>query len=284
MLKFGIHPYIWTDQWNDSSLPLISRAHRDGFDFIEIPLVDLEFIHPRAILHELKNEGMFCTCSTGLNQATDITSENKETRQNGIDFLKKCIDLTAGLEARFFSGVTYSAFGKNVGRSPSADEWKYAADALREAARYAAARSVTIGIEPVNRYETYLINTGQQALQLIEMIGEPNLKVHLDTYHMNIEEKDFYQPIVQLGCQLGYIHLCENDRGIPGTGLVRWHDVFRALKDANYQGNVAIESFVASVPKIAAATCIWRSLAPDGETLAQEGLAFLKSVAQEESL
>jgi len=87
MLKFGIHPYIWTDQWNDSSLPLISQAHRAGFDFIEIPLVDLELIHPRAILQELNNEGMFCTCSTGLNQATDITSENKETRQNGIDFL-----------------------------------------------------------------------------------------------------------------------------------------------------------------------------------------------------
>jgi len=143
-----------------------------------------------------------------------------------------------------------------VGRPPCTNEWEYAAEALREAARFATDRSITIGIEPVNRYETYLINTGKQASHLIEMIGEPNLRVHLDTYHMNIEEKDFYQPIASLGNQLGYINLCENDRGIPGTGLVRWHDIFRALKDVNYQGNVAIESFVASVPKIAAATCI----------------------------
>ncbi|HCU23284.1 MAG TPA: hypothetical protein DF698_10520 [Candidatus Atribacteria bacterium] len=283
-MKFGIHPYIWIAQWNESSLPLISQARQAGFDFIEIPLVDLEYIDSHAILQGLKNEGIFCICSTGLNLTTDITSEDKGIRQNGIDFLKRCIDLTAEMEARFFSGVTYSAFGKNVGRPPCLDEWKYSADALREAALYAAERSVIIGIEPVNRYETYLINTGEQAHQLIEMVGEPNLKVHLDTYHMNIEEKDFYQPIFQLGNLLGCIHLCENDRGIPGTGLVRWDDIFRALRDINYQGNVAIESFVANVPKIAAATCIWRSLAPDGDTLAREGLAFLKSIAQKEGL
>lgn len=230
MLKFGIHPYIWTAQWNENSLPLIPRAKQAGFDFIEIPLVDLEFINPLAIFHELKEEGMFCTCSTGLNQTTDITSEDKKVRRSGVDFLKKCIDLTTKMGAHFFSGVTYSAFGKNVGRPPCTDEWEYAAEALREAARFAADRSITIGIEPVNRYETYLINTGKQASHFIEMIGEPNLKVHLDTYHMNIEEKDFYQPIASLGNQLGYIHLCENDRGIPGTGLVRWHDIFGPLR------------------------------------------------------
>ena len=284
MIKFGIHPYIWTAQWNESSLPLISQARKAGFDFIEIPLVDLEYIDTQAIRQELKNQGMFCICSTGLNQTTDITSEDKNIRQNGIDFLKRCVDLTSEMEADFFSGVTYSAFGKNVGRPPCLDEWKYSADALREVAIYAADKSIIIGIEPVNRYETYLINTGEQAHQLIEMVGEPNLKVHLDTYHMNIEEKNFYQPIYQLGNLLGCIHLCENDRGIPGTGLVRWDDIFRALKDINYQGNVAIESFVANVPKIAAATCIWRSLAPDGDTLAREGLAFLKSIAQKEAL
>ncbi|MCX6089219.1 MAG: sugar phosphate isomerase/epimerase, partial [Candidatus Atribacteria bacterium] len=127
------------------------------------------------------------------------------------------------------------------------------------------------------------VNTAEQATYLMEMIGEPNVKAHLDTYHMNIEEKDFYSPILRLGEHLGYIHLCENDRGIPGTGLVRWNDVFRGLRDIGFQGNVAIESFVASVPRIAAATCVWRSLAPDGDTLARKGLKFLKGIAQQHS-
>jgi D-psicose/D-tagatose/L-ribulose 3-epimerase len=136
-----------------------------------------------------------------------------------------------------------------------------------------------VGIEPVNRYETFLVNTCSQALELVGMIDEPNACVHLDTYHMNIEEKDFYQATRLAGDRLCHYHLCENDRGIPGTGLVDWEGIFRALGEMNYRGNAALESFVEVSDNMREATCVWRDLAPSGDVLVSEGARFIRSLA-----
>jgi D-psicose/D-tagatose/L-ribulose 3-epimerase len=160
--------------------------------------------------------------------------------------------------------------------------WEYSADCLREVAQYAGTLGVNIGIEPVNRYETYLINTCEQALKLKEMIGEPNVKIHLDTYHMNIEEKSFYKATLLAGDNLIHYHLCENDRGIPGTGLVDWDGIFRALGEMNYQGYAALESFVDATDNMN--TWVWRQLAKDGDTLVREGVAFIKGMQKKYGL
>ena len=167
-------------------------------------------------------------------------------------------------------------------RRPGEREWQLAADALRGVAVYANELGVTVALEPVNRYETYLLNTSEQALQLKAMIGEPNIKIHLDTYHMNIEEKSFYDAVMQAREHIVHLHLCENDRGIPGTGLVQWDDLFRGLGEIKYDGYAALESFVDCTDNMN--TWVWRQLARDGETLVREGIAFIKSKMKQHGL
>ena len=183
-----------------------------------------------------------------------------------------------------FSGVIYSEIGKKSDRRPGNTEWKHSAEGLKEVCRYAQDFGVTVGIEPVNRYETYLINTCEQALELISMIDEPNAAVHLDTYHMNIEEKDFYEATKLAGDRLCHYHLCENDRGIPGTGLVDWDGIFRALGEMKYDGNAALESFVEVSDNMREATCIWRDLAPSSDVLVEQGAQMIRGMESKHGL
>ncbi len=281
---FGVHAFIWTARWSEQSLNLIEKIRDLGFQLIEIPLLRLDLLNPEKVKERLQDTGLQCSCSTGLSSETDISSPDTAIRTRGVTYLKECIQASYRLGAKVFSGVIYSAFAKNVGRPPLEEEWQYAADSLREVARLAREYGIVLAIEPINRYESYLVNTAQQGEKLQKLIDEPNVGINLDTYHMNIEEKDFYSPIKMAGKHLYHIHLSENDRGIPGTGHVDWNGVFRALKEIGYQGAAVMESFVSPVPEMAAATCIWRQLAPDGDTLAREGLNFLRSKAKQYGL
>ena len=153
-----------------------------------------------------------------------------------------------------------------------------AAEVLREVARHAAGRGVTVGIEPVNRYESFLVNTAAQGLELLELVGEPNVGVHLDAYHMNIEEDEFRAPVELVAEHLVHFHLSESHRGIPGRGTVDWESIMGALGDAGYSGYVGLESFAEVSDAMRGATCIWRDLAPSSDELVREGLAYLKGL------
>lgn len=275
-MKLGIHAYAWCSQWSNETLDLIDRVKRLDLDFIELPLMCLETFDPAAVSERLRAAGLDACTSTVLLGDTDITSDNPLIRKSGVDYLKKCVEATHAVGATSFSGVIYSQHVKPAVGRPTAQAWEYAADALREAARYAGRLGVRIGIEPVNRYETYLVNTCEQALALKALIGEENVKIHLDTYHMNIEEKDFYTPTKLAGKDLIHYHLCENDRGIPGTGHVDWDGIFRALGEIGYTGYAALESFVDCTDNMN--TWVWRQLAPDGDTLVREGVAFIRGM------
>jgi D-psicose/D-tagatose/L-ribulose 3-epimerase len=140
---------------------------------------------------------------------------------------------------------------------------------------------VTLCVEPLNRFETYFLNTQEDAALLIGEIGEPNVRVHYDTFHANIEEKDPVKALKALGTRAGHVHVSESDRGIPGTGHVDWRGTLLALREIGYDGWLTIESFAQPEPQLAAAACIWRDMAPSGESLAREGLAFIKNLADE---
>jgi D-psicose/D-tagatose/L-ribulose 3-epimerase len=174
--------------------------------------------------------------------------------------------------------VTYSSLGRRPLRRPDADDMRRSADVLREVARHAAGRGVTVGIEPVNRYESFLVNTAAQALELLELISEPNVGIHLDAYHMNIEEDDFGPPVAAVADHLIHFHLSESHRGIPGRGTVDWEAIVGALVDAGYDGHVGLESFAEVSDAMRGATCVWRDLAPSSDELVREGLAYLKGV------
>lgn len=275
-MKLGIHAYVWCSQWSNETLDLIDRVKSLGLDFIEIPLMVLEAFDAKTVSERLKKVGIDIVTSTVLSEDTDITNENAKIRANGVKYLKACVKATHAVGGTSLSGVVYSQHSKVTRKRPTDQTWKFSAECLKEVAQYAGSLGVTIGLEPVNRYETYLINTSEQALKLIEMIGEENLRIHLDTYHMNIEEKSFYEATKLAGDKLIHYHLCENDRGIPGTGLVDWDGIFKALSEINYQGYAALESFVDMTNNMN--TWVWRQLAPSGDVLIKEGAAFIRQM------
>jgi len=277
-LTYAVHAYAWTKSWSNARLDLIDRAARLGFDAIEIPLMEVEQVDPIAIQARLKQTGIGVCTSTACSEATDITGEDEETRQRGVAYLQQCLNVTAAMGATCLTGVIYSAIGRKIDRMPDERYWERSATALRTIARQAQDRGITLGLEPVNRYETFLINTCDQALRLREMIGEPNVAVHLDSYHMNIEESDFYTPTQQAAPYLCHYHLSESHRGTPGTGTVDWESIYRALGEANYRGLVGLESFAETSDAMRAATCIWRPLAPSSDYLLTEGLKYLKGL------
>ncbi len=273
-MKLGIHAYAWCSQWSNDTLDLIDRVKRLGLDFIEIPLMCLDTFDADAIRGRLRSAGLDACTSTVLLGDTDISSDDPDIRSRGVACLKACVRATHAIGATSFSGVIYAQHVKPAARRPTAATWQYASQCLRDVALFAADHGVTLGLEPVNRYESHLINTCAQARRLMEMIDQPNMRIHLDTYHMNIEEKSFYQATRLAGKDLIHYHLCENDRGIPGTGLVDWDGIFRALGEMNYDGYAALESFVDCTDNMN--TWVWRQLAPDGDTLVREGVAFIR--------
>jgi len=281
-MKLGIHAYAWCSEWNNDQLDLINRAQRLGMDFIELPLLVLDKFDSSAVGERVKSLGFNTCTSTVLLNDTDITSDNPDIRAQGVSYLKRCVKATSEIGATNFSGVIYSKHIRQLDGRPTEKEYTWSADSLREVADYAKELGVVIGLEPVNRYETFLVNTCEQALMLKDMIDRDNIKIHLDTYHMNIEEKSFYEATKLAGDNLIHYHLCENDRGIPGTGLVDWDDIFKALAEINYKGYAALESFVDCTDNMN--TWVWRQLAKDGDTLVSEGAAFIRSMMKKYGL
>jgi D-psicose/D-tagatose/L-ribulose 3-epimerase len=278
-MKLGIHAMAWTSHWSDESLPLVDRVAGLGLDFVEIPLMDVEDVHPAPIRKRLDDAGIDVVTSTVLTEVTDITSPDPQVRAAGVDYLRRCVDVTAELGATQFSGVIYGMHGKRPRERPNEQDWAWSAECLARTAEHAARNGVAVGIEPVNRYESPLVNTCEQAVRLAELIDAPNLRIHLDTYHMNIEEKSWAEPVILAGDRLCHFHLCEIDRGIPGTGLVDWEELFGALARIGYAGYAGLESFVDVSEDMVAGTCVWRDLAPSGDVLVREGTAFLRDLA-----
>jgi D-psicose/D-tagatose/L-ribulose 3-epimerase len=283
-MQLGIHAMAWTPHWSNESLPLVQRVASLGLDFIEIPLMGIDDIDPVAIRRSVAEAGIGVVTSSVLSDTTDITSPEADVRQAGVAYLERCVDATAEMGAPQFSGVIYCSHGKRPEERPTAEDWKRSADALSTVAAHAQEAGVMLGIEPVNRYESPLINTCEQALQLADMIGAANVKVHLDTYHMNIEEKSWKDPVVMAGDRLCHFHLCENDRGIPGTGLVDWDELFEGLARIGYRGYAALESFVDVSDDMVAGTAVWRDLAPSGDVLVTQGTEFLRTLIRQHRL
>lgn len=279
-LKYAVHAYAWTTSWGNDTLDLIDHAGQLGFDLIEIPLMELDKVDPARIRERLRKVGIGVCTSTACSRTTDPTGDSEDVRARALEYLEGCVRATAEMGGDLFTGVTYSAIGRRIAGRPDHRYWERAASALKAAARYARDLGVRIGIEPVNRYETFLVNTYDQALRLLEMIDEPNVAIHLDAYHMNIEENDFYETTRRAVPRLCHVHLSESHRGIPGSGLVDWDGIYRALGEGGYEGVVGLESFVEVSAAMADATCIWRSLAGSSDELLSTGLAYLKGLEE----
>lgn len=274
-MKLGIHAYEWCSEWSNKTLDIIDRVKELGFDFIEIPLMRLDLFDPKAVRERL--DGFEVTTSNVLlADDVDVTSFDPEVRRNGVKYLKACVKASAEAGAKMFSGVIYSQYLKKATKMPSEAEWEFSAQSMKEVARYAADFGMSIAFEPVTRYESYLLNTAEQAVRLLDMIDEPNAFVHLDSYHMNVEEKNFHDAVVTAGRRLSNFHMCENDRGISGTGHVDWDGIFRAFREIGFHGYLGFEGFADCTENMS--TWVWRKLAPDGETFVRESMAFARKM------
>jgi len=282
MTTFGAHAFVWSAEWDEEGAEraLLGAAAR-RLDFVEIPLLRDVNSFPLEYTRELLDEtGLEATTSLGLPRELHMPFNPA----GALEYLKGAIDLTDRLGSTTLTGGLYTHLGTLTHKRPTAEEIQTCARTLKEAAKVAADRGLQLGIEGINRYETYMNNTADQVADLIDRIDEPNVFGHLDTYHMNIEERGFRPPIEALGERLKYVHLSESDRGTPGAGNVHWDDVFAGLQAIGYDGYLAMESFVAVNEDIIGATAIWRDIVGDPDTLIRDGLAFLQAKSKEYGL
>lgn len=276
MLSIGIHLSYWQEAWSDDLLPLIAKAKRAGFNVAEFPLLspgELDFERLRSALDA---EEMAASCGTGLGPDTDITSPSHQVRTAGLNHLRACIEGAAKLGSPVLGGVTYAAWGT----FPTDDlkqRRKNCIESLRVAGKIAGDHNVTLCLEVLNRFEGYLINTAQQGVQLVEEVGSPHIKLHLDTFHMNIEEDCISDGILTAGNYLGHFHCVENNRKVPGEGHIPWAEVRKALQAVNYHGYLVTEAFVNPAGEVGRGLSIWRPLADDIDQAACRTVEFLKS-------
>lgn len=279
---FGVHSLLFRETFVEKDLPLLDRCKRMGFDAVEIIPFDLDHFPAAKVKAAAADLGLAVNTGYGMPERYNIISPDPAVRKAGVEFSRRLIDVSNEAGAQVFGGMIYCGWGYLTGRMRSADEWKWGVENYREIASYAQAQSgLILGIEPVNRFESHFINTAADAVKFIREVGLPNVRVHLDTFHMIREEDDFAKAVLEAKDCLGYVHACENQRGIPGSGLVPWAQFFSALKQVRYDGCITIESFDPEIESVAKLCCIWRKLADSAEQLAVEGLAFLKDVYQQ---
>ncbi len=277
MPKYGAHAFVWVGEWTtETGNAAIAAAARQGFDFIEIPLLKPEEFNAASHKQALADAGIYATASLVLPKDAHMPAQPRRAKE----FLIRALDQLQAVGGRYLCGCLAYSLGTFTGAPPTPAERQTVIDVLGEVAAVARRRGITLGLEVVNRYEGYLYNSLADARSTIQAIGADNIQLHADTYHMNIEEEGFYQPLVECADVLGYIHMSESHRGLVGTGTVNWDEVFRGLADAHYRGPLVLESFAAINPDLIAATCLWRLPKYDSAVLANQGLAFLKEKAR----
>ncbi len=281
-MQFGIHSLLFTETFIEKDLPLLDKFKGLGFDAVEIIPFDPDNFPARKAKQAAADLGLTINTGYGLPAQYNIISPDPQVRKAGIEFSKKLIDLSNEAGAKVFGGMIYCGWGYLTGKMRTEEEWKWAVEGYQQIAGYAAENSdLILGIEPVNRFESHFINIAADAVRFIRDVGQPNVRVHLDTFHMIREEDDIRGAVHEAGSLLGYVHACENQRGVPGRGLIPWNEFFTALREVNYDGCVTVESFDPNMESIAKLCCIWRKFSDSPEELATEGLRYLKGVWRE---
>lgn len=275
---FGVSSFILASPFTDGDVAQFDYAKEAGFDLFEVCIEDPALLTADALRAASDRTGLAVSVCGAFGPDRDVSHEDADMRRRGIDYIKLCIDFAAELSSPHVAGPMYSATGKTRLLEPAERKRQraWAAESLREVADYGAERGVSLAIEPLNRFETDLVNTVEQGLELLDLIDRDNAGFMLDTFHMNIEEKHIGEAIRAAGDKVFHFQVSENDRGTPGSGNVAWTETWAALEDIEYKGAIVIESFLPTVKEIARAVSLWRPVAPSMDSLAREGLAFLQ--------
>ncbi len=278
-MRFGLNTFLVSSQFTDAELPIISEFKSFGADVIELVVVQPELITIEKLLEKLAETGMTRPIICGaFGSGRDLRGSENE-QQACVDYLNELISLASQTGARIICGPMYSSVGRTSAYTPVEREQQLdqIAAHLTPICQRAADAGITMAFEPLNRFETDCINTIDQALDLIARVENPALKIHMDTFHMNIEEENSPAAIRKAGAHVGHFHASASHRGLLGNDQIDWSGVLSALKDIEYDGDIVMESFSEGNQVIARAAAIWRQLYDSPERYSVEGLNFLKS-------
>jgi D-psicose/D-tagatose/L-ribulose 3-epimerase len=279
-MKFGANTFIWSAQYDATVRAMLPTIKEKGFDGVEVPLFRPSEFPAAQIRRDMEANGLACNVCSVLVQGLSLIEQDASVRRQTQQHLRSSILAASEAGASLIAGPLYCPVGYLPGRRRTADEWSRAIESYQSVADALIQCNVTLAIEPLNRFETFFLNTAADAAALCDQVGHPNIGILFDTFHANIEEKDIAQGYRTVGRHLKHVHTCENDRGIPGSGHVEWTAVFQALKDLKYDGWLTIESFGFSIGELSAAASIWRDIERTPESIAFEGIQFLKSGAK----
>lgn len=277
-MKYGINTFLFASPFKDEHTRFFDDFKEWGFDAVEVVVENDGDIDPSFVKDELDKRGLACASMCGaFGPGRDLRGTPNEQRDT-IGYIERRIDMMETLDTEYFVGPIYSAVGRTelYSTTERKEHWQLVVKNLQELGRYAEERGKKLGVEPLNRFETDFLNSCEQGMRLVEDVGSPAVRLHLDTFHMNIEEKNPAEAVRRAGDLLGHFHACGSDRGTPGNDHMDWAAIGAALRDIGYDGNVVIESFTEDVKVIARAASIWREFEPDKRDIAREGIKFLR--------
>jgi D-psicose/D-tagatose/L-ribulose 3-epimerase len=280
-IKYGVSTWLWTSPFSTASIQeLFPKIADMGFDVVEIAVEDPSLIDSKAVKKALEKYNLKASVCGAFGPSRDFTNEDPAVHANCFNYIQACLDLCVELDVKFMGGPMYSAVGKARMVSPEQrkKEWQLAVTNLRKVCDAAARRGLQIALEPLNRFESDLVNTADDVVRMVNDIDHPCARIMLDGFHMNIEEKDIENAIVTAGDKLIHLQVAENYRGTPGTGQTNWGAYRRGLEAVNYKGIITIESFTTDNKELAGAVCFWHPMAESQDQLASEGLRFLRKL------
>ena len=275
-MKYGMNLLLWSGELNDGMLPILEKLKSMGFDGVEIPIFNLD-IDYTTWGKRLDDLGLRRTAVTVRTNDDNPISPDAAVRQKGVELNKKTLDCCAAAGAETIVGPFHSALGHFTGAGRTENEWNWGLDSMRATAEYAGQVGVMLGVEPLNRFEVYFLNSQADAAEFCRQVNHPHCRMMYDTFHSNIEEKNIAKAFDAIKDMVCHIHISENDRSTPGAGNIRWDENFDAIKSIGYDGWLVIEAFGLALPELAAATRIWRRMFDSELQLAEEGLKFMKS-------
>ena len=275
-MKFGMNLLLWTGELNESMVPVLESLKKMGYDGVELPVFNLDLDYA-AWGRRLDDLGLERTAVTVRGVDDNPSSTDAAVRALGVERNRRALDCCQAIGATLLVGPFHSGLGYFTGQGPTSEEWKWGVESMQQVAEHAGSVGVTLGIEALNRFECYLLNTHVDSARFVRDVGHPHCRAMYDTFHANIEEKSIPDAIHACADVLCHVHISENDRSTPGTGNVRWAENFDTLSKIGYDGWYMIEAFGLALPELAAATKIWRRMYQSEEQLARDGLAFMKS-------
>jgi D-psicose/D-tagatose/L-ribulose 3-epimerase len=275
-MKVGMNLLLWSGSITEEHFPVIAKIRAAGFDGVELPLFGGDAKQYKAIKAELDKQGLACSTVTVMTEEANPISPDANVRKAAVERLKWAVEMNHTLGSYAMCGPYHSPLGVFSGSGPTGDEKKRAAEVLRQAAEFAKDANLTLAIEYLNRFECYFLTTGKDAAELVRSVNHPNFRCMYDTFHAHIEEKSQAAGVASVKGAFAHVHISENDRGVPGTGQVRWDEAFQALKDTGYDGWLVIEAFGRALPDLAAATRVWRDLFPSPDDVYTHGIKFIK--------